>query len=385
MGDDEVVKIANETALTDAEARFHDLAAACAKAVLIHTDWTIVFVNDLAVQLLGASAADQLLGQPVFRFLQMQAHDLDQDRPAHPASFVESRFRRIDGEIITVSMASMPCRYGGRPGAQLVVREISERQQLEHRISFLARHDTLTSLPNRADFRERLVGAMARAQRNAQSVGVMLVDVEDFTSVNAKFSHSTGDEVLRQVADRLKASVRTGDTLARVGGDEFAVILEGLKERDMAAVAARRVLAAFAAPFDIDGKQIPVSVSIGLAAFPDDAKELDSLLRGIDVALAAATASGGNAFRFYFPELEAMREADEARSAVTLEFMATLTEREREVLDMLIAGQSNKGIAYLLGASPRTVETHRARVMQKMQADSLAELVRMVVACDRAR
>jgi len=370
-----------EQSVTDAEARFRDLAALCGQAVMIQAEGTLVFVNDAAVRLLGAGSAEQLLGRPVLEFVDGQAGDVAPSAVAFRPEFVDRRLKRLDGACIAVGLACLPCGYEGRRGAQLIARDTND--ELERKISALVEHDPLTQVSNRLDFHERLLGAMARGRRDAQLVGVMLLDIDDLRLVNAKYGQSVGDEVLRQFAGRLKANLRGGKTVGRVGGDEFAIILEGLKERDMAAVVARRMLEAIAQPFQIDAREIQVSASIGLAAYPNDAEELDALLRRVDVARQAAREAGGGGFRFYFPELEALVKKAEAERTGTLGRLETLTGREREVLDMLVAGQSNKGIADLLGVSPRTVETHRARVMRKMEADSFADLVRMVLAAQR--
>ena len=285
------------------------------------------------------------------------------------------------GAVDYVAKPIKPAILLARVHAQLELKQARDR--LDKKVRFLTDHDPLTQMSNRLDFRERVLGAMARARRDARLVGVMLVDIDDFRVVNANYGDTVGDALLREFANRLKANLRAGDTLARVGANEFAFILEGLTERDLAAVAAKRALGVIEQPFQIDGREITVSASIGIAAYPNDGEELDALLHAVDVAKEAAQAGGGAGFRFYFPELDALVKEAGLACAETLKRIETLTEREREVLDMLVAGQSNKGIAYLLGASPRTVETHRARVMRKMAAESFADLVRMVLAAQR--
>ena len=276
-------------------------------------------------------------------------------------------------------MALIPCRYDGQASTQIIMRDISERRRLEGRLQFLVQHDILTELPNRAEFRDRLLGAIARARRAGCQVAVMLINLDHFKAINAKHGSETGDLVLREVAHRLKSSIRQADSVARVAGDEFGLILEAIDQREQAAVVANRVLANLKASFDAGGVQIEISGSAGIAAFPSDARDIDTLLRLSDVAMYAAKEGGRGTFRFYFPELEAMTRRDEARREQTAKRITKLTEREREVMDVLVEGNSNKAIAYLLGASPRTIENHRAKVMEKMQADSLPDLVRMVL------
>jgi len=208
-----------------------------------------------------------------------------------------------------------------RVHAQLELKQARDR--LDKKVRFLADHDPLTQMSNRLDFRERVLGAMARARRDARLVGVMLVDIDDFRVVNANYGDTVGDALLREFANRLKASLRAGDTLARVGANEFAFILEGLTERDLAAVAARRALAAIEQPFQIDDREIRLSASIGIAAYPNDGEELDALLHAVDIAKEAAQAGSGAGFRFYFPELDALVKEAGVECAETLKRIET--------------------------------------------------------------
>lgn len=253
------------------------------------------------------------------------------------------------------------------------------RKRLESRLSHLAQYDALTELPNRSGFRDCLDRAMARATRNKQLLGLVFLDLDRFQTVNATLGPGAGDLVLKQMAERLKECVRKSDTIARLGGDEFSVILEGLAEKDGAVVMAQRGLDSLSRPMLLDGQEVRLTASIGITVFPRDAADLDTLLRNADVAMYSAKERGGNNYQFYSPELDAHSRRDELRRAGIEQRLQRLTPREREVLELLIAGKASKMIAYLLGTSTRTIDHHRARIMDKMQADSLPELVRMVL------
>ena len=268
------------------------------------------------------------------------------------------------------------------PAVRRALKDAKEhvaRKRLESQLSYVAKYDALTELPNRSQLRDHLDGALARAARNNQLLGLMFLGLDRFQNVNATLGLGAGDFVLKQMAERLKQSVSKGDTVARLGGDEFSVILEGLAEKEAAAAAAQQQLKSLVRPVLLDRQEITLTVSIGITIFPLDGRDLDTLLRNADVAMHYAKERGRNNYQFYSPELDAHTRRDELRRAETERRLASLTPREREVLDLLISGKASKMIAYLLGTSSRTIDIHRARVMEKMGADSLPELVRMVL------
>lgn len=258
-------------------------------------------------------------------------------------------------------------------------KDEAARKQLETQVRFLAGHDSLTGLPNRSQFRDLLDGALGRAARSGQPVALLVLDLDRLQSVNAKMGHSTADNALKHMAERIRKTARKGDTVARIGGDEFAVVLEGKLEREQIIVLAQRQIDCIAQPVNLGETDATLTASIGISMFPYDARDVDGLLRNADIAMYYAKERGRNNHQFYSAELEALTCRDELRRTEVAQRLARLTPREREVLDLLITGKASKMIAYLLGASTRTIEVHRARVMEKMEADSVADLVRMVL------
>lgn len=372
-----------EQALQESERRYCGLVEMSREAVLIHSDDKLVFVSDAAAGLFGANAPEQLLGMPFLDFVHPKNRDAVTKRfrelaaQGRSAPFVKHKLIRLDGAVINAEVAANACSYHGRPAVQLVMRDVAELKRLETRLSYLAQYDVLTELPNRSQFRDRLSGALARAIRNKQLVGIMVIGLDRFQKVNATLGQGVGDLVLKEMAERLKQCVRKSDTVARVGGDEFSVILEGLVEKQGVVVAAQRALESLSQPVLLDGQEVPLTASIGLSLFSLDAQDLDALLRNADVAMYYAKERGGNNYQFYAPDLDGRSRRDELRRAELEQRLARLTPRERQVLDIVVAGKANKMAAYLLGTSTRTIENHRARIMDKMQADSLPELVRM--------
>jgi len=190
-------------------------------------------------------------------------------------------------------------------GIVLNSRDVSERKAFEDQLAHQAFHDPVTNLANRALFADRVQHALMRAQRGFPDIAVLFVDLDDFKMVNDSLGHAAGDEVLREVAQRLRIAVRPTDTVARFGGDEFAVLLEGVVDSPEAADAAARVLRALEIPIDIDGKQVFPRGSIGICLVDRDAAapEAEELLRNADVAMYMAKRDSKGSYRVFEPTM----------------------------------------------------------------------------------
>jgi diguanylate cyclase (GGDEF)-like protein len=178
-------------------------------------------------------------------------------------------------------------------------------EKLDEVIVHLASYDRLTALPNRALFRDRLQQAVAQARREARPVTVILLDVDGFADVNTAWGQAGGDRLLAAVAQRLATCTRESDVLARVGGDEFAIASIGQPGADPVDVQARRVVEAMSRPFNVEGREVVVSASVGVTVFPTDDGSVEQLLGNASAAARAARRSGGNTYRFYSAELNA--------------------------------------------------------------------------------
>jgi diguanylate cyclase (GGDEF)-like protein len=195
-------------------------------------------------------------------------------------------------------------------------------------IARLAHYDPLTDLPNRVLFQKHLAEALARRSRKGDQLAVHFIDLDRFKTVNDTLGHPLGDALLREAAERLRSCVREGDTVARLGGDEFAVVQTGLSDMGGATRLAGRVVEAMAAPFDLQGHQVVIGASVGVAAAPSDGEDADELLKKADMALYRAKADGRGAFHFFE---RAMDEQLQARRALELDLRRALQAGEFEL------------------------------------------------------
>jgi diguanylate cyclase (GGDEF)-like protein/PAS domain S-box-containing protein len=188
-------------------------------------------------------------------------------------------------------------------GVIALIRDITARKKAEQQIEYQAYHDALTGLANRRLFNEHLSLALALAARRNCPIAVLFLDLDHFKLVNDTLGHTMGDVLLQEVAKRLKSCVREGDAVARVGGDEFTIVLQDLETRDDAAVVAQKVLRAIAAPIEMTGHRLYVTVSIGITIYPDDGIDAETLLKNADNAMYRAKAEGRNTYQLSTHEL----------------------------------------------------------------------------------
>jgi diguanylate cyclase (GGDEF)-like protein/PAS domain S-box-containing protein len=208
-----------------------------------------------------------------------------------------------DGRTISILNRAMANR-----GWVATHEDITERTRAEERIRHMARHDSLTGLPNRAAFRDEMEQALKRVRRG-QMIAAMCLDLDHFKNVNDTLGHLIGDKLLCAVATRLKDVVRETDTIARLGGDEFAVLQTGLDKPEASGSFAQRIITAVNQPYDIDGHQVIVSTSIGIAIAPNDGATTEQLLRNADMALYRAKSDGRSVYRYFEPEMDHQLQA----------------------------------------------------------------------------
>ncbi|MGZ8868515.1 MAG: putative bifunctional diguanylate cyclase/phosphodiesterase, partial [Thermoanaerobaculia bacterium] len=196
---------------------------------------------------------------------------------------------------------------GGGVAVALVVAWLArrERHRYVHEMERMAYHDVLTDLPNRLLFLDRAAVAFAHARRDSSNVAIVFLDLDRFKLVNDSLGHAAGDEVLKTMARRLRESLREGDTVARIGGDEFTLVMPHLHRDEDVVKIASKLLEVLRRPVDVGGRQVVVTTSIGISIFPQDAGEPETLLRNADAAMYRAKEHGGDGFQMYTPALNA--------------------------------------------------------------------------------
>jgi diguanylate cyclase (GGDEF)-like protein/PAS domain S-box-containing protein len=299
-----------EQALRASEGRYRLLFERNLAGVFRNTvDGRVLESNEACARILGFDTPQELArhGAAEAYFEPEQRRALMERLQHHRSlSNLEICLRRKDGSPVWVLENVTLIEEEGTPGVVAgTLIDITDRKRAEQQIVYQATHDALTGLPNRAYFRDRLLGAMALAHRDERRVAVLFLDLDHFKLANDTLGHTLGDRLLQAVADRLRGSVREGDIIARVGGDEFTILLSQLPVVEDAVSVAQKVMEAVALPLEVEGHTLYVTTSIGVALFPDDGHDADALLKNADVAMYRAKEAGRNAYQLCTPELNA--------------------------------------------------------------------------------
>ncbi len=301
---------ARQQALRESHARFHRLFAVEPDALLLFDTETLEIeeVNDAALELYGYTHEE-------FLALKITDCSVDPDDTVAKIRAAESEetyrlplryHQRGDGTVFAVELSATVFTERDRRLMYLAVRDITERLEVQERINYLAYYDALTNLPNRLLFTDRLEQALSRVRRHGTRVAVLFMDLDRFKEINDTLGHLLGDDLLYQVAQRLLDCVRASDTVARMGGDEFVVIVPDLEDTaESVEVLAQRILQAFTEPFDLDGQLVHVSPSIGIALAPEHGDSVETLMKHADLAMYRAKEFGRNRAQCYAAEMSA--------------------------------------------------------------------------------
>jgi len=223
---------------------------------------------------------------------------------------------RRDGIEIAIEDSASPIHdtNGGVIGAVMVAHDVTAARDLSAKLARLALHDNLTDLPNRTLLADRLGQALVRAHRNGNFAALLFVDLDRFKAVNDSLGHAVGDQLLQAVAERLLTCVRGSDTVSRYGGDEFIILLADVAHPQDAALCAEKIISAFDAPFEIGGRSLRVTASIGIASFPEHADDAETLLMYSDIAMYQAKHTGCNTYKRFAPDMLSSARTSETAS-----------------------------------------------------------------------
>jgi diguanylate cyclase (GGDEF)-like protein/PAS domain S-box-containing protein len=296
--------------LRASEQRFQALVQHSSEVViLVDADARVEYVSESMTRVFGYSEA-HLLGRPLTRIMDDEAKIRLREGLAEVAERpygvleLELPLRHRDGHSCTAQITITNLLDNPSVGGLVLnTRDISERRQLEDQLVHQAFHDSLTSLANRALFKDRVDHALRRTKRQTPSVAVLFVDLDGFKEVNDSLGHAAGDRLLIQVAERLRSCVRPSDTVARFGGDEFAVLIEDASDDVDVVQVAERVLEGLRQPFVVNGRELHVRGSMGIARMESDVDGADHLLRNADLAMYRAKAAGQGGYERYDPEM----------------------------------------------------------------------------------
>lgn len=289
----------------ESEERYRKLVELSPDGIVVHCAGRFVFLNPAGAEILGVPCAEELLGHSVLDFIHPDYHQVFHERlrllgGAHvELPWMEEKFLRADGSEVDVEVTALPFQWEEQEAFQIVFRDITERKADELRLERMAKYDALTGLPNRSFFFDRLQQLILHATRDQVRFALLYIDLDRFKEVNDQLGHYFGDLLLKEVALRLATCLRESDSVGRIGGDEFVVVLSRISSQFDAAAMADRITRAFEAPFEIQGHTCTLEASIGISLFPDDGDSKELLLVKADTAMYQGKQGGRDGIRFF--------------------------------------------------------------------------------------
>lgn len=294
-----------QEAVRESEERYRRLVELSPDGIAIHCKGLFSFVNPAGARILGAARAEQLTNRSIYDIVHPDCRAIVRSRmqllEAQPGSapWIEEKYVRLDGAVIDVEVASISFSLEGKLTVQTIFRDIAERKQVEQRLEYLALYDSLTGLPNRALFFDRMDQLLALAKRNHFVLALLSMDLDHFKNINDTLGHEVGDLLLQEASKRMASSTRKSDTVARMGGDEFIGICGRITAAEDAVVVARKIVAVLAEPFDLKGHRCTISASIGISLYPGDGDNAEVLLNKADQAMYRVKQGGKGGYLLF--------------------------------------------------------------------------------------
>lgn len=291
--------------MRESEERYRKLVEISPEGIALHQGGAIAFINPSGARILGATGPEELIGRAILDLVPLDLSEVERERlrllaePGGQSPWQEGLFARCDGSSVEVEVSAASFPWQGKQMTQLIFHDITGRKQVEARLQQLALYDALTGLPNRSLFFDRLNQLLALARRNDYALALLFLDLDGFKQVNDTYGHGVGDELLRQVADRLARVMRKCDTIARMGGDEFIGLCGRIAEGDDAAVVAEKIIAELRHPYPVGERSCTIGASIGISIYPDDGEDSDTLLKKADLAMYRVKQGGQGGYLFF--------------------------------------------------------------------------------------
>jgi len=287
--------------IADREAHYRAVVENATEGILTLDQQGHVVRNNTAAEKIFGYGPSEMIGVHFSELLAPASVGLciGPDGAIHAASGLSLEARKKKGETIPVLLSLSAFTYQGTPYFTAILQDISERVVFEKRLARLAYYDSLTGLPNRRLFHDRLEQALNRARRSEKLVGILFLDLDHFKEINDTLGHLFGDMLLQEAAKRLSAVVRKEDTVARLGGDEFTVILENISKVDHVEEVAKKILHVLKLPFHLDKHEVYVTASIGITFYPLDDNDIERLIMNADSAMYQAKSEGRGTYRLY--------------------------------------------------------------------------------------
>ncbi len=299
-----------EQAMRESEERFRSLVEGSVMGIVIDCGGKPVFANRTFADVFGYDGPDEILAlqslDPVYApsdIKRIQHYRDARKRGESAPEDYEYQGRRKDGSLIWLQSRVRSILWKGQRAVQSTIADITLRKEYEERLQRQANFDWITDLPNRVLALDRLNSAVISARRHDRKVGLLYIDLDHFKKVNDTLGHAAGDQLLKQAAGRIKRCVREEDTVARLSGDEFAIVLPDINAAMDTETVANKILEAFSLPFDLDGQEAFVTASIGVTVCPDDGDDPNVLIQNADAAMYRAKEQGRNTNQFYTSEL----------------------------------------------------------------------------------
>ncbi len=306
-----------EKLLLESEERFRATISQSSDGILVSDENLKIIEWSSSLTEIFGYTSEEMLNQPIWQF--QYSIVPEEQRPPGLHEHIKERAKRIkeqggytqeemvndyeiqakDGTRKIIQISSFPIKTSLGTLYGSIVRDISEQKIIEQHLQHAATHDSLTDIPNRTLMKDRLLHSLANADRNEEQLAVLFIDIDNFKEVNDSFGHAAGDFLLKKFTDRVLEQTRKCDTLARISGDEFIMILESLRDPDQAANVAQKIINLGREPYQLDEKIIQTTISVGISIYPKDGSDPAELLQRADAAMYMVKQAGKNNFQFY--------------------------------------------------------------------------------------